>query len=1054
MSLRSSTIQLLALASLALSLAACPGDPEPACKPAEERCDAIDNDCDGEIDEGCEPACPVGVTECVAGRTRACVERSQGPVWLGFVDCPSGACADAAHCLPCANDCAEPGEAQCLYAKRRTCEGTPGCTRWSDWVACDSGFCEDATTCGGCANDCSQAGATRCADGLLQRCAADSNGCLLWSAPEACGSGFCADASSCGGCENGCPAAGQTSCANGKQRTCVADANGCLAWGPEVACADGFCLNASACGSCQNECPAVGQTSCANGKLRTCAADANGCLAWGPETSCADGFCASATSCGECSHGCPAVGATECSGDSIRSCVADARGCRSWGPSTACASGFCASATACGACNDACPAGGRTECSNGRIRTCVADANGCLAWSSYSDCADGFCADAATCGTCSNECSAAGATQCSGGQLRACQADSHGCLAWSGYSACADGFCASATSCGVCGEACPSEGATDCVGASLRTCQLDVNGCLAWSSAACPAEHTCDGAICAANAAGNDTCAQAQPLTFYGDTAVALGTTLQSSATTEGTCGGRQARDKVYSFNLTSPRSVTVTATSYAYSGGLSVYIRKSCDSTSPLDEVACSRNPAWSWSNDEKTATASASYLAPGTYYVWIDGMPAGFGPVAEAGSYRLEVVLGTPQPPPANDVCAGAQALQFTNNAATVNGSTLLALNDAYGACGGRLAPDVVYSFTLTSARAVEARVTSRTYGYSPVLRLASSCEPTGEDVVCRSSPNSGGSGAFATFNYTYLAPGTYYLWIDGNDTTRGDFRLEVTLNAPIAPAANDTCDGAEPLSFVGATAIAEGSLYGARPSGSGSCGGDLGNDVVYTFTTASARSLDVDLVITGSGGTGFETYRYGTIYLRSSCDDRASELACSQGQFNPSSFFVPTLPAGTYYLWVDNSVATHIDYRLEVRLGDAHGSPANDSCQSGAHLLAIADYQAEESACTVYGTTYEAARDHTTCSASATFPEVVFAFTAEYSMSHSIKLVSSTDMALWVSEGTCGGTCLQFVDSIASGGTEFLHLSATAGRTYYVYVGGAQPGEFTIVVKRNTP
>jgi hypothetical protein len=138
---------------------------------------------------------------------------------------------------------------------------------------------------------------------------------------------------------------------------------------------------------------------------------------------------------------------------------------------------------------------------------------------------------------------------------------------------------------------------------------------------------------------------------------------------------------------------------------------------------------------------------------------MPAGLGGTSgEAGSYRLEVTLGAAVPPPSNDVCGGAQALQFTNDAVSVLGSTLNALNDSYGTCEGRLSPDVVYSFTLSGPRAVEAKVTSRTYGYAPVLRMTTDCQTPNQNIVCRASPSTGG-GAFATFAYlqgTFLPAG----------------------------------------------------------------------------------------------------------------------------------------------------------------------------------------------------------------------------------------------------------------------------------------------------------
>ncbi|HEV8324247.1 MAG TPA: hypothetical protein VG389_21700 [Myxococcota bacterium] len=83
----------------------------------------------------------------------------------------------------------------------------------------------------------------------------------------------------------------------------------------------------------------------------------------------------------------------------------------------------------------------------------------------------------------------------------------------------------------------------------------------------------------------------------------------------------------------------------------------------------------------------------------------------------------------------------------------------------------------------------------------------------------------------------------------------------------------------------------------SGSGTCGGGGGPDLVYAFhLDAPVSSVTVD--------SAPETDLSTAIYLRTDCDDMASQLACDVGFFGDHpAFTTGPLAAGDYYLWVDS-------------------------------------------------------------------------------------------------------------------------------------------------------
>ncbi len=147
-----------------------------------------------------------------------------------------------------------------------------------------------------CTDACPSDGATECAGEGVRVCAPDaSTGCLTWGPVEPCSEPTVCQGGQCvPDCQDEC-VDGATQCADAAAvQTCGPhDADPCLAWGPPAACpGDQICV-AGACAPppCEDECPQDGQTQCLGDAVQTCGHhDADACLEWSPAVACGFGL--------------------------------------------------------------------------------------------------------------------------------------------------------------------------------------------------------------------------------------------------------------------------------------------------------------------------------------------------------------------------------------------------------------------------------------------------------------------------------------------------------------------------------------------------------------------------------------------------------------------------------------------------------------------------------------------------------------------------------------------------------------------------------------------
>lgn len=419
----------------------------------------------------------------------------------------------------------------------------------------------------------------------------------------------------------------------------------------------------------------------------------------------------------------------------------------------------------------------------------------------------------------------------------------------------------------------------------------------------------------------NDGCAGAirisAPAGGFGSFSV-HGDTSQATHGGRGSCGG-EGPDLVYLLNLTQPAQVTARVTAPAGSSlHPVVYLRApgQCESGSQGDQVACSSAP------EESSAALTTPALPTGEYSVWVDGYASSKGP------FTLGLDVTPPLPVPSNDTCATPQPVSAASGYATLAGTTAGA-NDDSSSCQlpvGATAPDVVYSLALPTWQSLSVDLQAQPGSLRPVvtLRVPGQCSSlsSSHEVFCVWGDSQ--APERAVFNVPKLAPGIYYLWVDGDHATQGPFTVRVGLGPPVLTPRNDDCYSAMPV--LGLNAALPGDTRAAANDSRGACGTSLPDgagapDVVYQFNlTGSAPTTTLTVTPDPQEGALFRPVVYvrgpGSAVCPSTAagDQRGCQAAPTYG--GQAVLTLGKLPAGSYYLWVDGAAQSSGKFSVKLQ------------------------------------------------------------------------------------------------------------------------------------------
>ncbi len=417
----------------------------------------------------------------------------------------------------------------------------------------------------------------------------------------------------------------------------------------------------------------------------------------------------------------------------------------------------------------------------------------------------------------------------------------------------------------------------------------------------------------------NDSCGLAQtlPLAPTGMDSVSVQSDTTAAGNDSSGCFGQLGDDLVYQFHLDVPRLVQVTVKPLLGSGYRPVvYLRPAnmCTSEDPGQQVGCTRAVDFGAS-----VTTVVPSLPAGDWFLWVDGY-------LSDGPFNLQVDTGDPPAAPANDTCVSPAALNVGSGYGTVSGSTLGAADDVSDAyCtypSGVSSPDVVYGLSLS---------TPVFLGLDLKAAAGSSLEPVVElrggtsGSTCTSSEDPGmligcnwgdpGVPNRAVYTASSVGPGEYWIWVEGDQASQGDFSLRVVTGPPASAPPNDGCQAlATPLA-VGSNVSGDtrGAHADALDPALDGAPEDFGPDVVYPLTLSSSS---VTLTVTPDATAG--TLLRPVVALRTACSDANSTVRVAAGgdYGAPASFTFSNLTPGTYYLWVGGVRQSTGAFTLEVQ------------------------------------------------------------------------------------------------------------------------------------------
>jgi cysteine-rich repeat protein len=264
------------------------------------------------------------------------------------------------------------------------------------------------------------------------------------------------------------------------------------------------------------------------------------------------------------------------------------------------------------------------------------------------------------------------------------------------------------------------------------------------------------------------------------------------------------------------------------------------------------------------------------------------------------------------------------------------------------------------------------------------------------------------------------------DGNSIDDDTCSNACTVNTPTT----FTCPGIPvSVSAGGSVTVGGNTADNAAPAYDGSCASSSSGEFVYAVTTEDDGVLTLGLLAVNSDLDP-------VLYVRASCDQGSSEIACADATFAGSyeSVTFEAIAGGTYYVFADGWGMTTGEFLLDATL---LGGVAGDTCP-GVNVP-LNQFNAPY---TVSGNTSVAEPDYQgtgLCDSDDT-PEIVYQVTPPEDAKLVVALDPSFDGSIYV-RTNCTSAASQVVcaESANAGELELVNIPVSAGNTYFVFIDG---------------
>jgi hypothetical protein len=326
-------------------------------------------------------------------------------------------------------------------------------------------------------------------------------------------------------------------------------------------------------------------------------------------------------------------------------------------------------------------------------------------------------------------------------------------------------------------------------------------------------------------------------------------------------------------------------------------------------------------------------------------------------------------------------------------------------------------VYQFEVPQRSLVRAVMNS---SYDGALYFQSICGDARSELGCNDDAPTTSRSEISTT----LEAGLYYLIVDGYGAAMGPYEVELSMMA--MRSVGEVCRDATPLPpgvTVAGSTSAEANYFQATCAG-----GAASPDRVYTLDV-SQRSR-VRLVMQS-------TYD-GAVYLRSSCADPTTEIACNDDyQDTRHSLATATIDPGHYFVFADGfSDHASGDYSLTADVVPASGSGgAGDTCASAASWAPGTDLTAD---------TFTMSDDATGSCGGGGAPDAIYRVNLTSRSRIRASFTSAQFPPVLYLQSTCGDRSTELFCLDGRSGTTRIDQTLAAG-TYYLVVDGADQNAF---------